>query len=395
MTASAMRLPGIAENRLAQETGLRFRSYEVMIATAAASIVASFAPTKGNNPDTTAPAYPYNVATILNGRLSYPTTICVTLSESATPASGTAKFRIRGLDQFGNDVEEVTPTVALAALTGSTSHFIYLAKVFAVVTGVHYIVTGLGTAAMTVGQRFDWVRTASASVEHLGGLNLGIGLPVKTEFVTRGVPGGGRTQMDRPFLWPSPFAATNTLTFAANAANNETVTIDGVVYTFKTTPAAAFEVLVGADLGESSLNLLNAINANGQAGYFSTTTAHPTVFAKSAAGGLLIVQAKLPGAAGNLIATTETLAGVGNVWSFTTLVNGYDDSGEVIGVVLQDYSGSIAIPKRTEFTLGYAESGWEGSIEKLSILKASAVGSYVTGRVGRLTISCLSRETGY
>lgn len=71
--------------------------------------------------------------------------------------------------------------------------------------------------------------------------------------------------------------ASGTITFSANPANNDTVTVDGVVYTFKTalTPTAN-EVLIGADLYASIDNLAAAINGNAGAGTtYATGTTRP------------------------------------------------------------------------------------------------------------------------
>lgn len=69
-------------------------------------------------------------------------------------------------------------------------------------------------------------------------------------------------------------SALGTLTFAANNANNETVTIGSTVYTYKTTlTGAANEILIGADLTASRNNLVAAINATGTGGVGTLTFA--------------------------------------------------------------------------------------------------------------------------
>jgi hypothetical protein len=72
-----------------------------------------------------------------------------------------------------------------------------------------------------------------------------------------------------------------TVAFTGLPANTNTVTFDGVVYTFKTVliQANAREVLIGASATECASNLADAINAEpGTSGtkYSNTTTAHPT-----------------------------------------------------------------------------------------------------------------------
>jgi len=76
--------------------------------------------------------------------------------------------------------------------------------------------------------------------------------------------------------------ANGTISFSGNPANNDTVTVDGVVYTFKTVTPTANEVLIGADLYASIDNLVAAINGNAGAGttYGTGTTRPDTASAK-------------------------------------------------------------------------------------------------------------------
>lgn len=387
--STLQRTNGLNESNLAQGTGLRTRSYAAMLVTNAAGIVASFAPTRG--------ASTWTVATILNGRCNYPTTLCVTVNQSASPTTGTVQFRVRGLDHFGNYHEELTPVVNAVA---KTNNFVYLAKVFSVVYEFAYKLSAFtgATMAMTVGQRFDWTRTIDASNEHLNGQNLGIGIPITMDFRPLGAP-SGTARMTTDTLVPQARAAIGTLTFANNAANNETVTIDGIVYTFKNALASANDVLVGASAAASCDNLFAAINLTSGAGtlYHAGTSLHTTVRALTSASGVLTVQAKNPGADGNLIATTETLAGASNVWSATTLTTGYSETGEVVGVTTQDFSasGTMTVMSPDNYTIGKSDTGWEGTIEKLSILKVAAVGTYVTGDGLFMAMQLRTRDSGW
>lgn len=94
--------------------------------------------------------------------------------------------------------------------------------------------------------------------------------------------------------------ATGTLTASGALANNETVTIGVQTYTFKTTPAAAYDVQVGANAAASLENLADAIN-----GELEGTPANVLVTATSTST-TVVVTAKQAGADGNSIATTET-----------------------------------------------------------------------------------------
>lgn len=98
---------------------------------------------------------------------------------------------------------------------------------------------------------------------------------------------------------------------ATNVADADTVTIGTTVYRFKTTIAQAFDVLRDASTAAASLqNLVKAINGTGTSGttYFAGTTPHPNVSATASTATTISLEAKVPGIAGNAIATTETSA---------------------------------------------------------------------------------------
>ena len=105
-------------------------------------------------------------------------------------------------------------------------------------------------------------------------------------------------------------AATETLTTTDNFAADETVTVGGVVYTFKAVPAAANEVDIGGDAEGSIDNLVAAITEAATEGttYGSGTVVHPTVTAAKASASTMTVTARSEGTGGNAIACTETAA---------------------------------------------------------------------------------------
>jgi hypothetical protein len=119
--------------------------------------------------------------------------------------------------------------------------------------------------------------------------------------------------------------ASGVLTSTANYANNETVAIGGVVYTFKTVltggAGVANEVFIGATEAASIVNLAAAINGNGVAGtqYGLPTTAHPNVTAAAAAHALTVT-AIVPGTAANALLTLDTAANA--TWGAGTLTGG-------------------------------------------------------------------------
>lgn len=100
--------------------------------------------------------------------------------------------------------------------------------------------------------------------------------------------------------------ASGALTLSGNAGGTETVTIDGVVYTFVGGANAAYQVTVGADEDASAANLAAAINASGGA-YGAGTEQHPSVYA-DAQGPVVHLRARQPGSQGNAIATVEAMA---------------------------------------------------------------------------------------
>lgn len=117
--------------------------------------------------------------------------------------------------------------------------------------------------------------------------------------------------------------AVGTLTSSGTISNNDTVTIDSVVYTFKTALTGAVrEVLIGANAAAALDNLKSAINASAGAGttYGTGTTAHPTVTATTNTDTTQVVEAKVTGTAGNSLATTET--GANLAWGASTLASG-------------------------------------------------------------------------
>lgn len=102
---------------------------------------------------------------------------------------------------------------------------------------------------------------------------------------------------------------TLTIVDGQNIDADETVTIGEFVYTFKAVPSAAYEVDIGTDDEATILNLVAAINLTGTAGteYGAGTLIHPLVSAAASAN-TMIVTVKIPGTAGNAIASTEATA---------------------------------------------------------------------------------------
>jgi hypothetical protein len=100
-----------------------------------------------------------------------------------------------------------------------------------------------------------------------------------------------------------------------NPSNGNTVTIDSLVYTFRTSinNATEREVLIGADKAETMLHLSQCINDSGVGKgteYSSATTAHPTCTAGVPTATTLTVSVVAGGGASNLVALDNS--GTGN-----------------------------------------------------------------------------------
>ena len=332
-------------------------------------------------------------APITNGRINNPMTLCAQINQGA-PANGTFRIRLRGRDMFGQAQEEVSPVVDLR---NDTDNFIYLAKVFSVVDAVEYQVDSLTAGTLFVGPRLDLVRTETpGTVHHIGGYNQGIGIPLRLQYTPLLGKTANRYNLRRDELFPGRRNSTLTFTMGgATPIDGDTATIDGVQYTFRTVLAAAYDVLIGGSATAAVTNLTNAINLGGTIGtdYGLGTAIHPTVRA-SLAGLVMTVTAKLAGAQGNVIAATDTMTDASNTWAAGIMDLGIDDNGEVLGVMFEYIAGSTPnwVP-RTQFVVGYSESGWSGTLEKLGFIRSQ--GTYVTGDTAAIMVSLLTQATNY
>lgn len=151
-------------------------------------------------------------------------------------------------------------------------------------------------------------------------------------------------------------AASGLLTASGTVSDTETVTIDGVVYTFKTTlTGAAFEVLIGGSVATALANLKSAINLTGtiSTDYGTGTTKHPTAGGGTLTSTTLVINANTVGTAGNSIATTETGANLS--FGGVTLSGGVTGNKIVVaGMVPALYNGTFnvtTVPDSTHFTI--------------------------------------------
>ncbi len=119
--------------------------------------------------------------------------------------------------------------------------------------------------------------------------------------------------------------ARGTLTFTGQPLNAETVTIDGIVYTYNTVLGATNSILIGASVEASIQNLIDAITGNAVKLGDTVglgTVAHATATASAGIGDRLIATALAKGTPGNDVSTVETVTAAS--WATATLVGGSD-----------------------------------------------------------------------
>lgn len=399
MATNLARLPGRSEAQVSEGSGLRTAHFRSFLQSDQTRNVNNQAVGGASSAAVTS----WTAVTMNNRWNPY----CGTLTALVTQASattGTFQLRVYGYDQFGQPLVEETPVVSLAA---KTNNYIYLAHCFSYVVGVEYKSTGLDVAGdkLFLGTRWDWTRTVDGTNGHWGGRNLGVPImlrlgrrPEQDETTGRVQPAGigalATFQTGAPGGWASfgdsqPRSAgyaKAVLSIPVIPSNGETVTIDGKVYTFKTTLTSADgDVAIGASFLTAAYNLRAAISAVGGAGtlYGANTTAHPSVRDGYGAYNTAYVpiEYRKRGAIGNTVALAETLAGTGNVWSGTTMSGGYDMPVEVLGLTVRDLTGSgsagaITVHHSQQFAIGWNDTGWQGPVEKLHFLSASSVAQW-------------------
>ena len=112
-----------------------------------------------------------------------------------------------------------------------------------------------------------------------------------------------------------PVQAAGTVTASGNVSDTETLTGGGITYTFKTTPAAAYDVKVGATAEASMANLNSAI-AEAETGEYHEDTKINTTVESTRSGLVLTPKARKCGLSGNDL-TLSTTSGVLSVVGFS------------------------------------------------------------------------------
>lgn len=129
--------------------------------------------------------------------------------------------------------------------------------------------------------------------------------------------------------------AVGTLTFAADPAATDQVTIGDKTYTYIATPATAYDVDVGGTRAASISNLVAAINRSGTPGattYHTDTVASPYVTAEDNGDDTVTLTARLPGIQGNGVATTTSEVDI--TFGAATLASGAGDVPDFVSGLL-------------------------------------------------------------
>jgi len=138
-----------------------------------------------------------------------------------------------------------------------------------------------------------------------------------------------------------------TLGTTTAGVTGDTFTIDSKTYTFEANGGLTDvdgNIEVGSSLSATQTNIKNAITLGGTpgTGYAASMTVHPTVTIAAFSANAAILTALTPGAASDLIATTETFASGSNVFDAATLgaVTAGADGDERYDIVLQGSNSS-------------------------------------------------------
>lgn len=177
--------------------------------------------------------------------------------------------------------------------------------------------------------------------------------------------------------------AKGTVTFStAVPVGDDTVTINGVVFTFKAAnpDADENEVLIGGTLNATAANLAAAINARNEA--------NPEVMEVSAKANAAVVtvRANVPGADGNAITLAKNAATPANVTvSGGTLASGASSEGTAGGVLLHAIDTSPAGLNKEVFApyisggfLNHEALVWPDGVEGLPARRAAFAGTNIS-----------------
>jgi len=132
-----------------------------------------------------------------------------------------------------------------------------------------------------------------------------------------------RPAWDDTFMEAALLPATGTFTFEGLPTATETIVVGATTYTWRAAVSAANDVLIGANIAACVSNIIAAINAGAGEGtiYGTGTVANTSAGALEFLSPQFTLQAATTGAAGNSVATTETMAD--GFFNAATLTGGY------------------------------------------------------------------------
>lgn len=140
-------------------------------------------------------------------------------------------------------------------------------------------------------------------------------------------------------LFSDGVRASGTITVSALPVANDTLTVNGAVFTFKASVASAYDILIGADAAATAANVAEALTAS--------TNAKVVQAQYSLAGAVVTVKFDVDGVAGNSFTLAKT--GTGITLSGAKLTGGTDtlkkraDVTSGIGINLLSISGELAL----------------------------------------------------
>lgn len=205
----------------------------------------------------------------------------------------------------------------------------------------------LGTDAATTAAK---IVTALAANSTISGLVTGTssGNVVTLKAATAGTYGND--------IALSTGSAIGTFTFSGLPTNNETFTVNGTTFTFKTTSSASTEITIGSTAAATATNMAAVLN--------TTANKALTTVNAIANGSVVYLQAQTGGTAGNSITTTESAT------NFT-----------VSGATL---SGGVAVSSTAE--IAFPSTGLMSGGSAIGSLSTETVSSFVIGLDGKVSL---------
>jgi len=179
---------------------------------------------------------------------------------------------------------------------------------------------------------------------------------------------------------PAVVAAFNTVTFASFVAD-DTVTVNGVIFTGKAVPASAVQFLIGATDEATAKNFATVVNAHTAVAPLQSVS---NVVTAVATGDNVLLTSKIPGGAGNKLTlaisahgsvTAATFASgtglAGGRYVFDTVV-----AGNVVVIAAQTLAADAATQDTSKFLVGASDAATAANAV-LTIAANTTVNKYV------------------